>query len=562
MIDVLGVPASTKTPGVRVNTIFGGPGTSAGDGPMRMLCVGNMIATALTGASPAISVAAGTWQTGGVPTAQAALVRSEGEAATLFGYGSELHLMCWRTLEQYPGAPLYAIPVLDPTGGARAAASVYLAGTATAALTLRVWIAGQRVDVEIASGDTVATTVAALTAAINAVPSLPVVAQYASGPVSPVTITAKQYGVRGNLVTIRMELVNGTTALDVPANTAGTTPPAALAVSAGVSVGIYSTADAGLTTKYLVGGSGTDDAAHATALTAVSKAQYHRVAFASTTNATANDAIDRISAWLTAQSAPGRGIRMQAVGAQVATLAAAIASGTPSARTNNPLLQLALHPKAQHTPGEIAAQLCAARLIGDVQAGGSTVGEAIDPATNLDGCNLVSITESAYEADRMDPDDPETALQYGLTALVPSARAGYVEVTRSVTSRWYDGTGAPHYGVLDTSDVSATQAIVDELVREHNATFKGYKLAPDSDTPPKTPRTTTPSLVRAWVHAQLKTQEEIGRCIEVDARADLLKVEAQPGSAWRLNVEIPIVPTPGYHVFAANARQLSAITLT
>lgn len=561
MIEVAGVPLSTKAPGTYVRTVFGGPGTSAGDGQFRMLCIGNMIATTITGASPAISVTAGTWQTGGVATAAATLVRSESDARTLFGAGSELHLMCWRALEQYPGCPLWAIPVVEPTAGARAAGRIYVSGTATAPLTVRLWVAGQRVDVEIASGDTVAVIVAAITAALNAVPTLPVTAQYAVGPVSPVTVTSKQFGVRANLVTLRGELLDGTTAKDIPANVAGTTPPASVVTSAGVTVAFYNTEDAALTTKYLTTGSGTDDAEHATALTAASKVQYHRIACASTTNASANDALDRVSAWLTSQSGPTKGIRMQAVAAQVETLAAAIAAGTPSARTNNPLMQLALCPKAQHTPGEIAAQVAAARLAGDVETGGGTTGEATNPAANLDGCQLVSITESAYDSDRFGPDDPETALQYGLTPLIASVRQGYVEVARSVTSRWYDATSAPNYGVLDTSDVTVTQFVTDDLAREHARTFKGYNLAPDGDTPPKTARTTTPSLVRAWVHARLKTHEDLGRVVEVDARADLLKVEPQSGSAWRLNAEIPIVPIPGYHVFAANARQLSA-TLT
>ncbi len=561
MIEVAGVPTSTKLPGTYVRTVFGGPGTSAGDGQLRMLCIGNMIATDITAASPSVSVTAGTWQSGGTPTAAASLVRSESDAAALFGAGSELHLMCWRALEQYPGCPLWAVPVVEPTAGARAAARIYVSGTATAPLTARLWIAGQRVDCQIATGDTAAVIVASIAAALNAVSKLPTTAQYGSGPASPVTVTAKQFGVRGNLITIRGELLDGTTVRDIPANAGTSTPPAALATAAGVSLAFYNITAAGLSTKYLSGGSGTDDAEHAAALTAVSKTQYHRIACASTTNASANDALDRVSAWLSSQSGPTKGIRMQAVAAQVTSLAAAIASGTPAARTNNPLMQLVLAPKAQHTPGEIAAQVCAARLAGDVELGGDTIGEASKPSANLDGCQLVSITESAYEADRFDADDPDTALQYGLTPLIASPRAGYLAIARSVTSRWYDATSAPNYGVLDTSDVTVTQFVTDDLAREHARTFKGYNLAPDGDTPPKSARTTTPSLVRAWIHARLKTHEDNGIVVEVDARASLLKVEPQSGSAWRLNAEIPIVPIPGYHVFAANARQLSA-TLT
>jgi len=564
-ITVAGVSRARKLPGMLADVIFGGPGTSAGDAERRLLLLGNMLAADVTdasGASPAFTVSAGTYQTGGVALIQPVRVLSESDARERFGAGSELHLMCADSLAQYPDCPLYACPVTEATSGARASGLIYVSGTATAAGTLHLWVSGQPVDVEVVSGDSAAIVVAAITNALLNVPSLPVTAQYGSGPASPVTVTAKQFGTRGNLITLRGTWESGSRKVELPAVTSSSSPPATTATLAGLTLGFYAMGNAGTyTAKYLSSGSGSDAAAYATTLAAVGKDVYHLIAVAAVDGTTSNTTLDRARTWLTAQATPTKGIRQQLVSAQVTTLSASIGAGTVSAYLNHARMQTILHPRAEQLPCQIAASVGAARLNGDVAAGGRTVGEAADVAANLDGLRLVTITQQPYDGDRMAADDPDTALQYGLTPLVPSAgRAGYVEVARSITSRWKDDAGASNYGVLDTSDVTVTDDVARDLVASFAVEFKGLRLAHDSPdgAPPKVERTTTPTFVRAWLLAKLKTREANGHIIEVDDRFSLLKVEAQSGSAWRLNAEVPVVPAPGLHVFAANIRQLSA----
>lgn len=558
-ISVAGVPASRKAPGVLLNVVLGGPGTASGSAEVRLLLLGNMIATAITKASPAFTTAAGTYKVGSTPIAQAIRILSEQDAILRFGAGSELHLMAAAVFAQYQDCPLYACPVAEPGGASPAAANIYVSGTATASGTLHLWIAGTPVDVNIPSGSTAAQTVDAITNAILGVTGLPVYAQYAAGPVSPVTLTAKNAGTRGNLLTIRGTLDSGTTTAEVPSNILGTTPPTTVATLFGVTVAFSSAAaDATTTAKYLVGGVGTDTAELGTALSAIAKDRYHRIAIAGTDGTTTNSSIDRLSSALTSQASPTKGIRQQGIVGVVTTLSASIGTGSVSAFVNAPRVQLVLHPRAEQTPAVIAAQYAAARLGGDSTVGGFSIGEAIDPAANLDDIRLATVTLQPYDGDRLSPDDPDTALQYGLSPLIPSAaRAGYVQICRSVTSRWKDDTGAPNYGVLDTSDVTVTDYVADRIAQNYAVTFKGYRLAPDADQPPEVERCTTPSLVRAWLHAQLKLEETAGHIIEVDARMTLCRVIAQSGSAWWLNAEIPVVPIPGLHVFAANVRQLS-----
>ena len=561
-ITVPGVPTSRKQPGILLNVVLGGPGTSAGEAQKKILLTGAMIAASITGASPSFTVTAGNYRTGAVPTNQVTPIISEEDAITRFGAGSELHCMTKAVFDQYPDAPLFAVPVVEPAGGTAATAKLYLAGTASEAGTLRLWIAGTMIDVNIPSGQVVADTVAAVTNAILAVTGLPVTAQYAAGPLSPVVLTAKHLGTRGNYITLRANLISTTATVDVPSTLVDGPPPANVVTLFGLTVGFSSISTVTTpTAKYMAGGVG-DDASGASltnALGAAAKDLYDRVVSPSPEGGSSNTYIDRLKTWLTAQAVPTRGICAQGVAAIVATLTAAQGAGTASLQINYARMQLVLHPRAEQTPGVIAAQPCAARLIGDVQAGGNSVGEALDVGANLDGVRLATITLQPYDGDRLSSDDPDTALQYGLTPLVASpGRAGYVEISRSITSRWKDDTGAPNYGVLDTSDVTVTDAVAARIRQEFAVTFKGYRLAPDSDAPPTTDRTTTPLLIRAFLHALLKAEEELGHVIEVDDRLALLKVQARTGTPWWINAEIPVVPIVGLHVFAANVRQLTA----
>lgn len=91
------------------------------------------------------------------------------------------------------------LPVDEPAAGVVATGTIVLAGTATAAGTLSVWIAGQRVQIAVATGDTAAATATALAAAINAATDLPVTAAAVTGTV---TLTSRWKGETGNDITI------------------------------------------------------------------------------------------------------------------------------------------------------------------------------------------------------------------------------------------------------------------------------------------------------------------------------------------------------------------------
>ncbi|NDV11674.1 phage tail sheath subtilisin-like domain-containing protein [Crenobacter caeni] len=136
-----------------------------------------------------MKLAAGSALTG-VP----ALLNNIGTVWSLFGRGSMLANMYERYLLSDPLAEVWGMAAVEPTGAA-ATGTITLAGTITAAGALAVYIDGKRVQIGVATTDTVATLATALAAAINANADLPVTATAATGVV---TLTARWKGLSGN----------------------------------------------------------------------------------------------------------------------------------------------------------------------------------------------------------------------------------------------------------------------------------------------------------------------------------------------------------------------------
>lgn len=563
-ITVSGVPDLQFTPGSYVRVIFGGSGGAGSPAPLNIFLAGNMIAAAITGAAPSFSVAAGSEQTGGTPHTAFSRLSSADDALAKYGEGSELHAMARGVFRQWPDAEVYSVAVPEATSGAvRASGAIHLAfatgSNPTVSGTIRFWIAGEKVELTFTTADTVASLSAAIAAAILAKRSLPVTAQYAAGPVFPVTLTAKHPGTRGNDIALRGQVEVSGVIYDIPSQAAAYTSFATYATVGNVQIGFTSLSDVTGGIRGLANGAGSDAASLATVLGRLTKTRVHRLVTAANSATTGADTdSDVVSDWLTQQAGPLVGLNGQAV---MATRQSLTTADNIPAAVNNPRLQVVFHPKSEDYLPFVAAQVAAARVAGDGAAtnGDPLLGEKDDPAANLDGLRLRDVRVAPYESERIDGPTIELALHYGLTPLAPSGgRPGYSEVTRSITTRYLSDTGALDYGVLDTSNVSAVDAVVDRIKAAHAVDFRGFKLTPDDPDglPPKTPRTTTPSLVRAWIHARLKESEGDGIIAQVDANLPLLKVEGSNEAPGRTSAEIPMAPVQGYHVFAANARQL------
>ena len=532
-----GLSASRKTPGIYLAVILGGAGTSSGDAPKTILLQGNAVLSARAAtlnllASPQIAITAGT-----MAAATPTFCASADDAGTYAARGSELHSMAEAVFAQYPDATVYLEAVAD--GGGTAASLVNTFATnASAAFTIRIYACGKIIDVPVASGDTPTVIATACAEAINDVDTLPFIAQFSAGAL---TLTAKCTGPRGNALVCAFSFVSSSgteTAITTSSTSSGAGTTGVLSGGTQVS-GEYC---------FSLGATQDDWTA---AIAAIASTKYDRI-IAACTDATN---IDLLAAHLDSLALVTSQKRMQGIVATVAAYSAAITLATGR---NKSRLQIVWHYNSRIPPWVVAAQVGAARLIGDSAAGGRLVGEATDPAANLDGLELVSVTAQNTVADQPTATEIEGALNNGLTPLAPSAnRPGYTTVARCITSRSL-ASGVPNYAVLDTSNVTICDHVADGLNSELASLYAGFKLTSDSSDglPPRAPNVTSPALIRSEIARILTGYEEKAIIRDVTANLALLTVTAS-ATPGRVDCEIPCEPMPGLHVLGGDIRQLS-----
>lgn len=537
-IIVPGVPTSRKTPGINFNVVLGGPGTSSGAATKSIMLLGNHFTSAITGASPSFSVAGGS-----AAAATVVSVPSAADAITLFGQGSELHRMVAAVFAQYPDATLYACPVADAAGTA-ASGVLTFATTSTAAFAVRLKMCGIVFDVAVASGDTATAIAAAVADAINDQADLPYTAQNSSGAI---TITAKQTGPRGNTLIVDAYFVAAGSTIETRITTSSTTSPGAATTGQWSSTGTLGS-EITLT-------SGATQDSFVNALAAIEPTRYDRIVGAciEATN------VGRIVTHINTNAGPTVQLLEQAIVPSVDTYANAVTLATGQ---NASRLQVAWHHASTLPAPEVAAQVAAARLNGDAGLGGFRAGEAADPAANLDGIDLASVTMQRVPADRPTVTEVENALNNGLTVIgASSSRPGYGAIVRSITSRSL-ASGVPNYAVIDTAYVTVCDHVADDLRSYLTSQLAGAKLGADAangQPATRAPNVTTPSIIRSLILAKLYSYEESGITRDVTLNASLLAVEEDGDVSGRVNCEIPVEPITALHHVVGNLRQQASL---
>jgi phage tail sheath gpL-like len=169
------------------------------------------------------SLLIGTMLSGGAAAPNVPIpVPSQADARVLFGAGSMLDGMVESFTNNNFAQELWVVPIEEATAGVAATGSITVTSAATAAGTLPVYIAGRRVQVFIATGETVDATATKIAAAINADLSMPVTAAAAAGVV---TLTCKFKGVEGNDIDVRLAYGGALAAEKVPVGLDITGPP-------------------------------------------------------------------------------------------------------------------------------------------------------------------------------------------------------------------------------------------------------------------------------------------------------------------------------------------------
>jgi phage tail sheath gpL-like len=128
-----------------------------------------------------------------------------GDAQTAGGAGSMLHLMTQMYRNNDSLGEVWYLPLADATGAVAATGSINFTQAPTAAGTISLYIAGTLIGVAVAVSQTPASVASAVAAAINAsTTTLPVTAAVDATSTSKVNITARNAGVAGNDIDIRM----------------------------------------------------------------------------------------------------------------------------------------------------------------------------------------------------------------------------------------------------------------------------------------------------------------------------------------------------------------------
>lgn len=538
MITIPGFPTGWLVPGVFGLALYAGGTASSGSAQRAHVHLGNKIASAITGASPTLSVAAGSRAVNTLTR-----VLSADESAAYYGYGSDLHRMAKRFFRQHPTGVLWQVAVPESSGGsyAKATGTVTFVNPCEGSVTFRLYIAGRTIDLPI-SGTAAATVAIATLAedladAINAIEDLPVTAQFALGVT---TITAKHGGTRGNAIEFAAEWVSDTSRVTIINS----------ATSTGVT-GVTTTAALSNANGVLASGANGSTAEEiATALALLEARQWH-IALAQSDDT----AMAVLDAWLDTQASVTTQNRHQAIACSRDVLGTAVTDATDR---NNHRIQLAWHYKSPLPCDEVAAQIMAARSNGDALAGGTTIGEETDANTNLDGVILKDVIPQRDPADQPTLNELQSALASGLAPLVASGvQPGACELVSSVTTRTRGtSTGSTSYAVHQTSVVTTVDYCTDDLRSSFAADFRGFRIVAD-DEPIKADRTTSPRLVKAWFIGKLKGYEDEAKLRDVDDNADAVQIEEDEALAGRLLGEIPMRCVAGLRQMAFNARQIA-----
>lgn len=127
--------------------------------------------------------------------------QGEADAKARGGVGSQLALMTAAYRANDPFGEVWYLPLADHGSGVAATGTVAFSGTSTAVGVLSLYIAGLLVSTSLASGTTAAQAATALAAAVNAATDLPVTASVST---TTVTLTAKNKGLCGNDIDVRL----------------------------------------------------------------------------------------------------------------------------------------------------------------------------------------------------------------------------------------------------------------------------------------------------------------------------------------------------------------------
>lgn len=427
------------------------------------------------------------------------LVASTDDAVAKFGRGSMLARMHAIYRQSDPAGEIWCIAVADNASGVQASGTITVTGPATAAGTIALYIAGQKVEVAVGSSDSANTVASAINTAINAATDLPVTSAVST---NTVTLTCRWKGLTGNDISI----------LDSFRGTAG-----GEALPAGISLA-YSGSG------FLA--SGTTAPALSAAITAMGDDPYdfivHPYNDSTSLDALAVELGDTSGRW-----SYSRKIYGHAYSALRGTLSALTTAG--ALRNDQHHTIAGVDVDCPHPTWEYAASYGA-------QCAVSARADVARPTQTLPLVGLLA----PRAGKRFLFAEQNSLLGYGIaTSVVVN---GTITIGRAVTTYQKNGYGQPDASYFDSETMHQSAYILRNLEQAITSKYARHKLANDGTRYAAGSAVVTPSVIRSELYASYKQMESDGIVENFDAFKAALIVERDSINPNRVNV----LYTPDY----------------
>lgn len=409
------------------------------------------------------------------------------QAATYFGRGSQLDRMVRAFKANNDFTALFVMPLDDLLAGVAAQGGLGFTGPATASGTLPIYIAGQRVPIAVASGNSATQVASAAAAAINAALDLPVTAS-PSG--ANVTLSARHKGVAGNSIDIRFNYYAGE------------------AFPAGVACTITA----------MVGGSGNPDLTSAIAALGEEWFDFIVHPYLDGPN------LLLLKNELDARWGPLRSIEGHAISAMAGTFSALAAFG---ATQNDPHFTVIGANGSPTPPWEWACAL----------GGVASFYLNIDPARPLQTLPLKGVLAPVPTA-RFTKAEQNLLLYDGIATWRADAD-GTVRLQRTITTYQTSPAGADDPSYLDMETLLTLGLIRYLFVQWFLLRFPRSKLANDGTRFGPGQAVLTPGEAKAQCLAFFRAMENLGLVENFDQFATEIIVERDPTDQNRLNFLLP-----------------------
>lgn len=446
-IPIVGLASSDPTPGNYVQVSFTQGQASNGQTDYAILLIGNCLSGSYVSSSFGSSPSAVFG-----PTSQDVL-DTEQDAINLFGAGAELHRM-FRTVKSINQSSTVMAIAVPESSGAKATGSIVVTGTATGNATLRCWIEDKQIDAGAITGDTPTVIAAALRDAINQYPELPVVASALTGTV---TLTAKQKGLRGNLIRYSAKVLPG--------------------VGTGVSV----TPSA---RTLMASGTTSDDLTSTLASISADRYYYYVPAAEDATQ------LGLISAQLRSMAAPIVGLRQRAIAGN--NDVSPSAPETIAVGVNNERVEIVHQLGSDLSPCRIAAHMAAVYALKETALGDTS-------SLNFNSFGSDNATSQFWQIPstlsglKLSRAQVKAHLTNGVTPITQTS-LGKTYLVRRITSYCLNGANQD-FRVRDACKVTVADRFADDVVTQANARFAGKVIGNDplpgqtnNDSPVVSPR--------------------------------------------------------------------------